>query len=87
MDATVRKLVGGLLLLSTAGSVQAQEANNGENTGFMETTGLFDVLGLDINKTSFMQDLGLTLSGWLEAGYTINIDDPRDDSNSPVAFN
>lgn len=85
---TLNPLLGSLLLLSTAGSLQAQETSNKEEaTRFMETTGLFDALGTDINKTSFMQDVGLTVGGWLEGGYTFNPDDPRDSFNGPVTFN
>ncbi|ABA58467.1 porin [Nitrosococcus oceani] len=69
-----------LLFLTTAGGVQAED--------FRETTGLFDALtGININETKFMQSLGVTINGWLEGGYTINPDDPRDNFNGPVTFN
>lgn len=70
----------GLLLLSTAGSAQAE--------GFMKSDGLFEALtGTDVNETQFMESLGLTIGGWLEGGYTFNPDDPRDRFNGPVTFN
>lgn len=86
--ARLNPLLGGLLFLSTAGSVQAEGANDGEATSFMETTGLFDALtGTDINTTPFMQDLGITAGGWLEGGYAFNPANPRNGSNSPLTFN
>lgn len=46
-----------------------------------------NLTGFNINKTEFMQKMGLSLDGWVEAGFAINPKDPDNRSNTPVTFN
>lgn len=43
--------------------------------------------GFNLNKTEFMKNLGLSLNGWFEPGFSINPDDPDNGSNNPITFN
>ncbi len=52
------------------------------DTGLVEST-----TGFNINKTDFIKKLGLSFDGWVEAGFSINPDDPSDGFNTPVTFN
>ncbi|WP_133717501.1 porin [Methylocaldum gracile] len=51
-----------------------------------ETSGLLGGLKV-INESAWMKSLGLTLTGWIDAGITYNANDPADNYNGPVIFN
>lgn len=52
-----------------------------------EDTGLFSLLPeLDPNQSSYLRALDLHLGGWLNAGFSINPDNPSDNFNGPVSF-
>ncbi len=51
-----------------------------------ETTGFLDWASIDPNATSFMQDLGLTIGGWLNVGITNNFNNAPGNFNGPVTF-
>ena len=51
-----------------------------------ETTGFLDWASIDPNATTFMQDLGLTVGGWLNVGVTNNFNNSPGNFNGPVTF-
>lgn len=64
------------------------------STALMSATAQADSDGMiasltsfDINETSFMKSLGLTLGGWLSFGGTYNAQNPDNNFNSPITFN
>ncbi|MEN8260861.1 MAG: porin [Pseudomonadota bacterium] len=74
--ARLHTAVGGLLSLSML-------SGNG-----MAADGMIESLSdYNVNDTQFMQDLGLTVGGWLSFGATYNADNPDDNNNTPVTFN
>jgi hypothetical protein len=53
-----------------------------------ETNGLSDfLLGTDVNESSWMKRMGLSVGGWLNSGVTYNASHPQDKFNGPVTFN
>ena len=52
-----------------------------------ETSGLSDyILGTDVNESSWMKRMGLSVGGWLNSGVTYNASHPQDKFNGPVTF-
>ena len=52
-----------------------------------EDNGLFSVLHEhDPNQSSYLRDWDLHVGGWLNAGFTVNPDQPSDNFNGPVTF-
>ncbi|MCH9697677.1 MAG: porin [Gammaproteobacteria bacterium] len=71
--------------LSIATLFGGQVANADSHSLFSaERTTLFTE---SINNAQFMQDLGLSVGGWIDMGATYNFETPRDNNNTPVTFN
>jgi hypothetical protein len=68
-------LVGGLLVMLAKG---AHAEFTSQSEGLLEATG--------INETEFMQNLRLSVGGWVSAGVTYNANDPADKFNGPNAY-
>ncbi|MGR9106489.1 MAG: porin [Gammaproteobacteria bacterium] len=66
-------------LLATLGSTFGVQA---DDKGVVE-----DLTGFNINKTSFMDDLGIRMDGWFEFGIGGNPRDVSTLSNAPITFN
>ncbi len=50
--------------------------------------GIFEAAtGVDVNETEFMKNLGLTVGGWVDFGYTHNFNNPKNNLNTPITFN
>lgn len=53
-----------------------------------QADGVFEAAsGVDVNETTTLQSLGLTVGGWVDFGYTYNFDDTKNHHNDPVTFN
>ncbi len=79
-----------MTLLATAvtivtGGVQAEDiipGNIRSASGIVEA-----VTGTNVNETQFMKNLGLTVGGWVDFGYTNNFTNSNNKFNDPVTFN
>ncbi|HFD12443.1 MAG TPA: porin [Crenotrichaceae bacterium] len=69
--------VAALITNGTASADSPSLFSQDRNTIFSES----------VNNSQFMQDLGLTMGGWIDMGATYNFQTPRDNNNTPVTFN
>lgn len=76
------RLIGACVALVVVSSAEAVAAQK----DISETTGFLDWAAIDPNATSFMQDLGLTIGGWLDVGVSNNFNRSPGNFNGPVTF-
>ncbi|MEW6039334.1 MAG: porin [Pseudomonadota bacterium] len=78
------RVAGFAVPLLFALGVQAEEGGR----SLAESKGLADYLsGRDVDETTWMKSIGLTVGGWVNASVTYNASSPSDNFNGPVTFN
>jgi hypothetical protein len=81
-------LVATTLILSSNATYAeaASEAKPEAQKDWTTASGLLDAAGVNINETSFMKNLGLTVGGWLESSVSANFNRSEDGFNGTVTF-
>jgi hypothetical protein len=68
-------------------TVVAAETAADSKKDWTAASGLLDAAGINLNETSFMKNLGLTVGGWVNGSVSANFNGSDDRFNGPVTFN